>query len=93
MRVAYLRFPDRASATAALEKAFPNGDPGLDLIGEAWRTVDEVAEKREGWFANWIGEELPKNLEAYCVTPDPVSPFRVFAGWSPEEIAARETKE
>ena len=91
MRVAYLKFPSQKDAEAALEEAFPNGDPGLDLIGEAWRTVDEVAEKRDGWFANWIGEELPKNLEAYAVTPE--TPFRVFAGWSPEEIAARETKE
>lgn len=67
-------------------------DTGLDIIGEAWRNDLEKPVKREGWFANWIGEKLPESLAAYVVNPDPVMPFRVFAGWHPEEIAAREVK-
>lgn len=46
--------------------------------------------KRDGYFVNWIGEELPEVLVPYATKP--VTPFRVFAGWSPEEIAAREAK-
>lgn len=75
--------------TAALVEAFAadeDGNPrdnGLDIIGIAYHDAqeDETPQLREGWFANWIGEALPASLESYRV--EPVTPFRVFAGWGP----------
>lgn len=46
------------------------------------------ASKRDGYFVNWIGNELPAILQPYVTNP--ATPFRVFAGHSPEEIAAKE---
>lgn len=46
------------------------------------------ASKRDGYFVNWIGNELPAVLQPYATKP--ATPFRVFAGHSPEEIAAKE---
>lgn len=76
-------------AASWIDELLVPADTGLDVIGEAWRNDVDPPVKRSGWFANWIGEELPAGLQAYRVDPDPSTPFRVFAGWSPEEIAAR----
>lgn len=95
----YLRFANKAEAEAAM--AFVTGADryGLDVIGESMRddaTFDASgnmltpATQRSGYFVNWIGGELPVVLVPYAT--EPVTPFRVFAGWSPEEIAAREAK-
>ena len=34
----------------------------------------------DGWHANYIGEVLPDALADYVLTPEPVTPYRVFAG-------------
>lgn len=71
-------------------------DPALDLIGESYRndavydgqTLVTPPTKRDGWFVNWIGDELPEVLVPFARTPDPATPFRVFAGWGPDEVSA-----
>lgn len=87
---------------AGLVQELPKGqfghafDNGIDLIGESYRNdaviedgkVLQPATKRSGYFANWIGEKLPAVLVPFAT--EPATPFRVFAGFSPEEIAARE---
>lgn len=86
---------------AGLARELPAGqfghafDPGLDLIGDSYRNdaviedgkVLQPATKRSGYFVNWIGDELPATLTPFAT--EPATPFRVFAGHSPEEIAAR----
>lgn len=46
--------------------------------------------KRDGYFVNYTGDELPECLKPYDAKP--VTPFTVPAGHRPEEIAAREAK-
>lgn len=96
----YFCFPDEKTAVDALK---PVRDTNLDVIGESWRndgeyatlkgqrTVTKAPTKREGYFANWLGEKCPPELEPYVTHP--ASPFRVFSGWHPDEIKAREQKE
>lgn len=33
----------------------------------------------DGWHANYIGESLPQELEAFVLNSGPTSPYRVFA--------------
>lgn len=74
----------------------------LDVIGDLWDPAvyaegakmgdapPTPATKLPGWHVNALLEELPDALLPYVV--EPISPRRVFAGWSPQEIAAREVK-
>lgn len=92
----YLRFSDAKEAIAKLAEAALSDGISLDLIGESYRNdavfdgmkLVKPATKRSGYFVNWIGDELPATLTPFAT--EPATPFRVFAGFSPEEIAARE---
>ena len=62
----FLKFPDEASASQALE-----GYAGsVDIIGE----IEGV----DGWHVNTRGE-MPLELEAFSVNPEPTTPIRVWA--------------
>lgn len=102
MNVYYLKFNDDAAARIALiaaglavstGKASATYAVNVDFIG-AGRELDKTSGYTEvkshpGSMVNVIAESLPQALEQYRVYP--VSPMRLFAGWSPEEIAARAT--
>lgn len=74
----FLRFPDEATAVAALEAAdllTEDGDPitashshALDVVGVIPETV--------GWHVNYVGD-FPNEWQDFIVTPE--QPVRVFA--------------
>lgn len=62
----FLRFPDEASASQALEGYVGS----VDIIGEI--------EGATGWHVNTRGE-MPLELAAFSVNPEPTTPIRVWA--------------
>ena len=102
MKPIYLRFPDQQTAEKVMlglgwmASVSGNGqprmviNPNLDIVGTLY-TREEKPVPLPGYHVNALVEETPKELEPYLVTP--TLPYRVFAGWHPDEIAAREAAE
>lgn len=98
MQPHYLSFPDLDTANKELASA---GLADLDKSGQVvgyQLNVDLIGMNPSTHIGQclvnilWDDEVelLPKNLVTYEVFPK--TPMQVFAGWSPEEIAARNTK-
>lgn len=88
---------------AAIDKQFAvTYASGVDVIGGNPKELDQksgcydaqtkqpVYKTNTGYLVNVIVESLPPELAQYEVFPK--TPMRVFAGHSPEEVAAREGK-
>ena len=98
MKAIYLRFPDQQTAEQVLlgigwlvqGEAVLWANPNMDIIGTLY-TREEKPVPLPGYHVNALVEETPPDLEPYLVTP--TLPYRVFAGWHPDEIAAREAAE
>ena len=97
----YLNFPDRLTADNALVAAgLAKVDKGettyatsVDVIGGApkendYKTGYTSTRTHTGFLVNVMADDLHAELAAYEVHP--ATPMRVFAGWSPAEVAARE---
>lgn len=61
-------------------------DPiGTITEGGIWDQVTgdelEAPTTLEGWHANYIAAELPAELTAYALDPEPATPHRRFAGF------------
>lgn len=77
-------------------------NPNMHIIGDLYTrpvmdgmTVVTPATLRPGYHVNALVEEIPPILHAYAAVGNdcsiaPKNPACVFAGWHPDEIAARE---
>ena len=98
----YLKFPDEATALKVLRAiGWHDGKQptyhALDIRGTLYtravmvgKTVLVPASAKSGYHVNALVESVPKALVPYRVFP--ASPDVVFAGFHPDEIAARERK-
>lgn len=74
----YLRFPDEATAIAALDAAnllTEDGDPITASHSHALDVIGEIPEMI-GWHINYVGD-LFSDWQDFIVTPE--QPVRVFA--------------
>ena len=93
----YLVFPDDATAASALS-GLPKSavvdymGSGKQETAQSRTSKDAAVKTHPGVLVNVLldSDEVPKALAPYQTFPR--TPIQVFAGWSPEEIAAREAK-
>ena len=73
----YIRFPDEATGTAALEAAGLLSEEGEYITASHNHALDVIGEipDIDGWHVNYSGK-LPDGWDDYIVTPD--QPVRVF---------------
>ena len=73
----FIRFPDEATATAALDAAGLLNEDGEFITASHNHALDVIGEipDIDGWHVNYVGN-LPDGWDDYIVTPD--QPVRVF---------------
>jgi hypothetical protein len=73
----YIRFPDEATGTAALDAAGLLNEDGEFITASHNHALDVIGEipDIDGWHVNYIGD-LPEAWADYIVTPE--QPVRVF---------------